>query len=192
MAKAEGFIFCMTDAEAAFFRSMLCGRAQWSCAVTSSDALSRAMALRPQPTRLISFSSDPIIPAQILNDLNGQCFNFHSGPPERPGFRPTAFAIPKKAANFGVTFHLLTAKIDAGPIYATQRFPLPANATQETTDVLVYQQLIALAKDLAGRLAEFDAAFVPNGEAWTGRATTRADYERLHSSPSKGLHYLAQ
>lgn len=182
----------MTDAEAAFFRSMLCGRAQWSCVAANSDALTRAMAQRPQRTRLISFCSDLIISAQIINDLNGQCFNFHSGPPERPGFRPTAFAMAQKAASFGVTFHFLTAKIGAGPIYATQRFPLPANATQETSDVLVYQQLIALAKDLAGRLAEFDVAFVPNGEAWTGRATTRADYERLHSSPSKGLHYLAQ
>jgi methionyl-tRNA formyltransferase len=179
LAKAEGFIFCMTDAEASFFRALLCGRSQWSRAVTNGDGLERAMSERPPRTRLISFCSDLIIPGEVIEDLVFECFNFHSGPPERPGYRPTTFAIVQKLPAYGVTFHRMTAKVDAGPIYATRRFPLPPHATQEGVDVLVYQHLIALAKDLSLCLAEYDAIFEPNGEAWSGRPTTRAEYERL-------------
>lgn len=182
MAKPEGFIFCMTDAEASFFRALLCGRSQWSRAVTNGDGLERAMAERPPRTRLISFCSDLIIPGRVIEHLAFECFNFHSGPPERPGYRPTTFAIAQKLPAYGVTFHRMTAKVDAGPIYATRRFPLPSRATQESVDVLVYQHLIALAKDLSPRLADFDAVFEPNGEVWSGRSTTRAGYERLSQS----------
>lgn len=191
MARPQGFIFCMTDVEAAFFRSLLCRRDQWSQVVFDRDGLARAMAERPPRTRLVSFCSDLIIPSQIVDQLGGQCFNFHSGPPERPGFRPTAFALSQGVQQYGVTFHRLTARIDAGTIYSTRRFSLPPNATLDGVEVLVYEHLIALAKDLARPLADFDASFQSNGEVWTGQRTTRADFERLHQ-PHKGIHHIAQ
>ena len=169
----------MTDAEASFFRALLCARDQWSRAVTNGEGLKRVMSERPNRTRLISFCSDLIIPGRAIEDLNFECFNFHSGPPERPGYRPTAFAIAQKTSDYGVTFHRMTAQVDAGPIYATRRFPLPSHPTQESVDVLVYQYLILLAKDLSSRLADYDAVFEPNGEVWSGAPTTRAEYERL-------------
>ena len=189
---SQGFILCMTRDEAAFFRSLLGGSEQWSCNVTNIAELERAMGDRPCRTRLVSFCSDLIIPRQIVAELDGHCFNFHSGPPDRPGFRPTAFAYAQRAPTFGVTFHRLTAKIDAGTIYATRRFELPPNATHHTVELFTYQHLIELAKNVAPQLADFDTIFQPSGDVWNGRRTTRADYELLRQSPRQKREDIAQ
>ena len=43
-------------------------------------------------TRLISFCSPVIVPADILKALPGPSYNFHPGPPDRPGRSPPSAA----------------------------------------------------------------------------------------------------
>lgn len=79
------------------------------------DFLRKMAGMLPE-ARLISFCSDVIVPQDIIASMKGGCFNFHSGPPERPGYRPYAFALADGDTAFGVTFHRMTAAVDAGTI----------------------------------------------------------------------------
>ncbi len=178
-----GFILCMSSEEAGFFRPLVAaGTSRWTRQVATLDALLDAVGHVCGPTRLISFCSDLIIPPGIIKTLGGNCFNFHSGPPERRGYRPAAFAARDHASEYGVTFHRLTATIDAGPIYATKRFPINHPVTEEALSERAYVALLSLARTVAPLLSDFDSSFVPSGDAWTGGLTTKADYRRLRNT----------
>ena len=43
--------------------------------------------------RLLSFCSPVIVPADLLKAFPGPSYNFHPGPPDRPGRFPSVFAI---------------------------------------------------------------------------------------------------
>lgn len=175
------FILCMNGEEASFFAQLLGNRSGACHHATSKSDLRQLVDDLNGPTRLISFCSDLIIPADVIDALGGECFNFHSGPPDRPGYRPVSFAAAEGERDYGVTFHRLVAKIDAGTIYATRRFVLPADATEETISELAYAHLLELARVVAPMLVSATAEFRHNGETWQGAPTTRADYAELKS-----------
>lgn len=175
------FILCMREEEARFFAGLMgLGAGQVRCVGTLASLRSAVRTLRGRG-RLISFCSDLIIPADVVDALGGECFNFHSGPPERPGYRPTAFAAAQGDTSFGVTFHRLVAKVDAGPIYATRRFALSPVMTEAQVAECTYLELLQLVQEVAPLLADFQADFVPNGDVWQGAATTRAGHRQLMS-----------
>src|SRR5437879_5123665 len=62
--------------------------------------------------RLLSFCSPVIVPAALLSCLGEAGYNFHPGPPERPGRFPAIFALYENAAQFGVTVHEMVATVD--------------------------------------------------------------------------------
>lgn len=175
------FILCMRYEEARFFAGVLGVSAHDVRHVGSLADLRAALANVRGQARLISFCSDLIIPTDVIEALYGECFNFHSGPPERPGYRPTAFATAQGDGTFGVTFHRLVSEVDAGPIYATRRFALTPGMTEAQVSELAYLELLRLVREVAPLLADFHASFIPNGDVWRGRATTRADHRLLIS-----------
>lgn len=152
--------------------------------VQTINELDVAVAAIRGPTRLIAFCTDLVVPGPLIGRLNGDCFNFHSGPPERPGYRPGAFALRERDDTFGVTFHRMIAQVDAGPIYAVRRFGIDYPCDEETLGARIYRALLALVDDLAPALAAPDTSFTASGERWTGRRTTRADYQRLRTGSS--------
>lgn len=117
-------------------------------------------------TRLISFCQRLIVPPSVLSRLPGQCLNFHPGPPELPGRNPAFRAAEMRARTFGVTFHTMTEKVDAGPIHEVRRFPLQVGATPEDIEVLAYQSLLNMIVQLAPVLADVHAKFEVSGETW--------------------------
>ncbi|MEO6178821.1 MAG: hypothetical protein ABIP15_03535 [Devosia sp.] len=174
------FILCMREDEAHFFAGLLGLRSEEVRWVTSRE-LGNALDEIVGRARLISFCSDVIIPAATIETLEGECFNFHSGPPERPGYRPTSFAAVRGDTHFGVTFYRLVPEVDAGTIYATRRFVLSPPMTEAQVSELAYLELLKMAREVAPLLADFNADFLPNGDVWQGIPTTRADYHLLLS-----------
>ncbi|MEM7197021.1 MAG: formyltransferase family protein [Pseudomonadota bacterium] len=83
-------------------------------------------------TRIICFSTYVIVPADIIDAVGGNCYNFHPGPPLYPGFDPLGLALYQGENMYGVTLHELVAEIDAGPIVDTVPFPILPDDTRDS------------------------------------------------------------
>lgn len=130
-------------------------------------------------TRLISFCSPVIVPGAVLAALPGPSYNFHPGPPERPGRYPSVFALYEEAPTFGVTVHEMLAAVDSGPIVGVQRFDIAAESDLETLEHLTLMHLLVLFRLLARHLAT-DASPLPHWPAtWSGRKTRKAHCDAL-------------
>src|SRR5262245_31997255 len=77
--------------------------------VATLEDLRTAAAHLPVATRLLSFCSPVIVPPDVLSALPGPAYNFHPGPPERPGRYPAVFALYDRAERFGITVHEMAA-----------------------------------------------------------------------------------
>ena len=129
--------------------------------------------------RLISFCTGDIVPARVIERLNGNCFNFHPGPPDRPGYMPAPFALRDKAKNYGVTFHYMKPKVDTGAIIEVTRFDTPEEKTQEALELAAYEALLKMVIARISQLADVDFVFTPSGDHWSGYKTTRKDLDAL-------------
>ena len=52
----------------------------------------------------------------MLDAFAGPSYNFHPGPPNRPGRYPSVFALYDNARHFGITVHEMLPKVDSGAI----------------------------------------------------------------------------
>lgn len=142
----------------------------------SLDALARTDL---SATRLISFCSSVIVPGEMLKALPTPSYNFHPGPPDRPGRFPSVFAVYEKAENFGVTVHEMAARVDAGPIVAAEWFPVPENATVTDLEIRALESLAVLFRRFAPFLAltagMLPRVFIP----WSGTKRSKADCEMI-------------
>ena len=65
--------------------------------VSDNEAVARLAREDLTGARLLSFCSPVIVPGEVLAALPGPAYNFHPGPPDRPGRYPSVFAIYEKA-----------------------------------------------------------------------------------------------
>ncbi len=167
----------MEEQEAAFIAARLClatPEADFHH-VADRQALEKVAVAVPPKSRLIAFCSPIIVPPAILNRLQGGCFNFHPGPPERPGYRPAAFAALEGARDFGVTLHLMAEVVDSGPIIDVLRFAVEPGSSEEVISIDAYSHLLALVDRHAAMLADIGASPVYCGDRWSGRRRTRRE-----------------
>ena len=73
---------------------------------------------------LLSFRNTSIVPATLLGQCKIASINFHPGPVEYPGSGAGSWALLDGVTSFGVTAHLMEAKVDAGPVISTVNFPI--------------------------------------------------------------------
>lgn len=172
----------MQSQEAAFFQKLLSRHGTVACVHVESARRLVELTEEPRPRRLIAFSTDIIVPKVVIDRLPGNCFNFHLGPPERPGYRPATFAAFEHATFFGVTFHGMTEHVDAGPIYRVSRFALLGTETETEVAIGTYKAALALAAQLAPTLADPNAIFIQSGDRWSGKRTTRRQYESIRTT----------
>lgn len=174
-------LLLMKPPEAAFCAAALTNQAPTTrCAKAGDLDMLRIGARRLSPNaRLIGFSTAVVVPGSILPDFGGGAFNFHPGPPEYPGNRPSAFACYAEAPLFGVTFHRMVARVDEGEIIDCERFPAVGLRSASSLAIKAYQHLARLLLRNAPSLARLDAPLTGNGETWSGRKTTLADLEAM-------------
>ena len=142
-------------------------------AVTSS-----CLAARPG-TRLLSVCSPVIVPAEALHALPGPAYNFHPGPPTRPGRYPGVFALYHDDARFGVTVHEMAPRVDSGAIVAVDLFDVPPGCDLRTLENLTFKRLIALLRTLGPHLACTATPLPAIDAAWSGRKTKLAEVDVL-------------
>lgn len=147
--------------------------------VNSVDDLKAAAADDVMGTRLVSFCSSVIVPAEVLARMPGPSYNFHPGPPEYPGRYPSMFALYDNAAQFGITVHEMAAKVDAGPIVSAEWFAVPPACDLNTLDEMAYALLADKFRALSAHLATLEQPLSRMPYRWGKKKTKRADSEAL-------------
>jgi len=129
--------------------------------------------------RLIAFITPVVVPARILDSLGFGAYNFHPGPPHYPGWVPAHFAIYERATTFGATVHVMTRRVDAGPIVAVEIFDVPPNASIQDLEASAFSQLARLFWRLAETLATQHEPLPELPVQWSGRKSTRRLYAAM-------------
>ena len=148
-------------------------------AVTSAGELATVAAGDLSAARLVSFCSSVIVPESVLKRLSGPAYNFHPGPPNRPGRYPAVFALYEKADRFGVTIHEMIATVDAGPIVTAEWFDVPPACDLLTLEGLALTRLAEIFRRLAGYFTHIERPLPRMPIHWQGRRTTKAECEAL-------------
>lgn len=151
--------------------------------VENLDALAEAIPTARPHTRLFAFSTSVIVPPEILRRIGYNAVNFHPGPPEYPGYRPTGFALYEGAKTYGVTAHYMTDRVDEGPIVGVDRFPIAPNAILIDVVKDSYQRLAKLALAKLPALLRVDEPIPHLNEKWATRKTTKAQYDTMRRIP---------
>lgn len=73
---------------------------------------------------MFSFRSPTVVPQSLLDRSAVAAVNFHPGPVDYPGSGAGSWALLEGATSFGVTAHLMEAKVDSGPVLAAESFPI--------------------------------------------------------------------
>ena len=91
------------------------------------ETLAELSAFAPEllsQARLIAFTSPIIVPINVLDLLGFGAYNFHPASPDFPGWAPAHFAVYHQATQFGATAHVMTERVDAGPIVDVELFSI--------------------------------------------------------------------
>ncbi len=103
--------------------------------------------------RIISFSTFVIVPAHIIQLVQGNCYNMHPAPAKLPGFDPIGMALYHNMVEFGVVLHKTMARVDSGAIVAERKFAFPAGYTREQIAIDAYKNAVSLTSDYCHLLA---------------------------------------
>jgi methionyl-tRNA formyltransferase len=150
------------------------------------ETLAELNALAPDTlarARLIAYVTSVIVPADVLGQLGYGAYNFHPGPPSYPGWAPAHFALYQRATEFGATAHVMTIRVDEGPIVGIETFPIPSGASAAGLEGMAYARLSYLFWRLAKSLATCGEPLAQIPVPWSGRKTTRRDYAALCDIP---------
>lgn len=141
--------------------------------VQDRKAVAQACAEATPTTRLLAVCTSVIVPGDALARLSGPAYNFHPGPPTRPGRYPAVFALYDGDDRFGFTVHEMRASVDSGPIVAVEWFKTPDGGLGELEGLSI-QRLELMFDRLLPHLAH-DVRPLPHLDvAWSGRKTTYA------------------
>ncbi len=95
---------------------------------------------------IFSYLCPYLIPKKFLDNTKINNLNFHPGPPKYPGFGCYNYAIFNRDKDYSCTAHIMTKKIDAGPIFQIKKFNLNNNETLESLMKKAYKHLLDLFK----------------------------------------------
>jgi methionyl-tRNA formyltransferase len=134
--------------------------------------------------RLIAFTSGVIVPRTILAALGYGAYNFHPGPPDYAGWAPAHFALYDGARTFGATAHVMTKRVDSGPIIGTESFIIPDNIGVRELEQIAFVRLAYLFWRLSRIIACEKDPLPTLPIAWSGTKSTRRMYEKLCEIPA--------
>jgi methionyl-tRNA formyltransferase len=134
-------------------------------------------------SRLVAFSTAVIVPSDILTRLGYGAYNFHPGPPHYPGWAPAHFALYEQADEFGATAHVMTERVDSGPIVEAALFPIPADINVLGLEGLAYAHLAQLFWRLAKALATESEPLPEQPLRWGPKKNSRRAYRAICQIP---------
>src|SRR5438094_666821 len=118
-----------------------------SC-IAPARNLAAQLALTPF-NYLFSVAYLSVIPSAVLRLPRRGAINFHDGPlPDYAGLNVTSWALLNKEREHGVTWHVMSERVDEGDILEQVRFPIAAEETALTLNAKCYQAALASFDDL--------------------------------------------
>lgn len=136
--------------------------------VTSADELKAASG-----DILLSHSTSLIVPRDQLNRFRA-AYNVHAASPDYPGRDPHHFAIYEGVRRYGATCHVMTARVDAGPIVDVEWFDVAPDETPETLMKRADQAAVTIIQRLGPKFR--NGPLPPIGQSWGQRKTKRSDF----------------
>ncbi len=96
-----------------------------------------------------------IIPADVLAKPRRGAINFHDGPlPRYAGLNAPAWALIHREREYGITWHEMTAEVDAGRILKQRRFEIAEHEVALTLNTRCFEQGLESFAELIDELAE--------------------------------------
>jgi methionyl-tRNA formyltransferase len=135
----------------------------------------RAIMRSQRPDYLFSLLSPVIVPPELLDNAAVACINFHPAPPEYPGVGACSYALYDDATSFGVTAHLMSARVDSGAILAVKRFPVRGDDRCNELSARAREACVDLFMELLPQLAESGLP-VQSTERWAKPAVTTSEF----------------
>lgn len=133
---------------------------------------------------LLLHGTSVIVPQAVLDRFK-YAYNVHSASPASPAYPgrdPHHFAIYDGATRYGSTCHVMTDRVDAGPIVYVEWFDVEPN---EAPSRLLHRADVAsvkVIKLIAPKLREGEALTL-SGDQWGKRKTTRGDFVAMCKLP---------
>jgi methionyl-tRNA formyltransferase len=150
---------------------------------TSAELAALAPELLSQ-ARLVAFATPIIVPSKVLDRLGFGAYNFHPASPDFPGWAPAHFAVYHQATQFGATAHVMTERVDAGPIVDVELFSVPQDISVGDLQRLAYSSLARLFWRQAKNLATQPEPLAELSIRWSGQKTSRSCYAAMCDVPS--------
>jgi methionyl-tRNA formyltransferase len=136
-----------------------------------------AEAEREPPDLLVSFLSPVVVPSSVLAAVRIAAVNIHPAPPERRGVGCVSYALYDGDATFGVTAHLMTEALDAGPIIRVRRFAITPGDDNGALSRRAHDYSLIVLYEVMHELATASAA-PRSDEHWQGPLRTRLEFRR--------------
>ena len=151
--------------------------------VFTSDELAAVEVAILRRARLIAFTTEVIVPQNVLDQLGYGAYNFHPGPPQYPGWAPAYFALYEQAKEFGATLHVMVQRVDAGPIVGVELFEIPADISVADLEALAYAHLADLFWRSAKSLASSAEPLPELPIRWSEKRNSRRGFEAICDIP---------
>lgn len=127
---------------------------------------------------LLSFGTSVIVPEEMLGTYQGGSYNIHAASPDFPGRDPHHWAVYEGATRYGATAHLMTRKVDDGPIVDVEWFDVEPDAAPEDLLRSANAAGIRILKRLGPILAAGGKPAPLSGVHWRSGKRSRADLLR--------------
>lgn len=130
-------------------------------------------------TTLLSFGSGVIVPKEFLDKLVKPAYNLHAASPEFPGRDPHHHAIYRQSQQYGATLHIMTGRVDAGPIVDAEFFPITKSNTPSDILAKANEMGMTILERLGAKILDSEPLSPLKGINWGDIKTKRADLVRL-------------
>jgi methionyl-tRNA formyltransferase len=123
---------------------------------------------------IFCFRSMFILPKHLIDKAKIAAINFHPGSPEYPGSGCLNYALYENSKEYGVTSHLMTAKVDDGNIVECRRFPIHEADTVSSLLDRTHVKLLDLFFDVISGVAVNGKTYIDESikkstsEKWSG------------------------
>ena len=127
---------------------------------------------------LVSASTGVIVPGHVLDRFAAGAVNFHGASPAYPGRDPHHFAAYDQCGVYGATAHIMTERVDEGPILDVEEEAVEPGAGPDAYLATGHRCVMRLIGRVIPRIVAGTVRAVP-GLEWRGNKTTRRDFMAL-------------
>jgi len=134
---------------------------------------------------LVSFGTSIIVPQYILDRYVGGAYNIHAASPDYPGRDPHHWAVYDNVKQYGATAHIMTNKVDDGPIVDIELFEVASNIRPKELLDRSNEAAFNILSRIGPKLQRGEKLLPINGMKFGKNKRSRADFiEICKISPS--------